>query len=125
MPYKDKEAKRAYQKAYRLANKEQKKAYYETNKERISAQQKAYYEASKESIRETQRVYYDTVTSPYRSLIDVPDGYDVHHLNHDHSDNRRSNLLAMSHADHTAYHNYMRHGNYDLASQIIYNYEVF
>ena len=52
MPYKNKEEKAAYNKAYREANKEKvaayMKAYYEANKEKRAAQQKAWHQANKE-----------------------------------------------------------------------------
>ena len=139
-----KEEKNAYAKAYRLANKEliksKQKQYYLDNRERLlayaNANSKTYYEANKEASKTRKNAYYeanpeyfknyrDTVYRPYRSMIDVPEGYDVHHLNHDHDDNRRTNLLAMTRADHAAYHQFMKYGNYEKASEIIYNYEVF
>ena len=66
MPYKCKEAARAYQKAYskdyREANKEKiaakKKAWYEANKEKIAVRKKAYYQANREEIIAYQKDYY-------------------------------------------------------------------
>ena len=112
MPFKSKEDREAYSRAYRLAN-----------KAKIRAKDKTYYESNKESILE--KLKHCRSERPYRSVIDCPDGMVVHHLNHDHNDNRRTNLLVMTQSDHASYHGYMRHGNYEKASQIIYNYEVF
>ena len=53
MPHKDKEVRKAYQKAYYEANKEKIKAYQEANKEKIEA----YYEANKEKIAERHKAY--------------------------------------------------------------------
>ena len=65
MPYKCKEAARAYQKAYskdyREANKEKiavrKKAYYQANREEIIAYQKDYYQANKEKFTVRKKVW--------------------------------------------------------------------
>ena len=57
MPFKCKEAKKAYNKAYKEANKEKLKAYYEANKEKVKVYNKAYYEANKENIK-AHRVAY-------------------------------------------------------------------
>ena len=57
MPRKCKEARRAYNKAYKEANKEKLKAYYEANKEKIKVYNKAYYEANKKNIK-AHRVTY-------------------------------------------------------------------
>jgi len=107
--------------------KEEKKAYdkerYLANKESILAQQKAYKDAHKESISAKYKAYRDIVRNPYRSVVDCPVGMVVHHINHDHSDNRVSNLLVMTVSDHQSYHQFMRFGNYEKASTIIYNYE--
>jgi HNH endonuclease len=35
----------------------------------------------------------------------VPDGYLVHHVNHDKLDNRIENLMLMTHVEHSAHHN--------------------
>jgi len=120
-----KEEKKAYDKEHYLANKEQKKAYYEANKESILARKKEYWKTYCVANRERIKVYHDNVTNPHRSVVNCPEGMVVHHLNHDHNDNRRTNLLVMSRSDHQSYHQFMRWGNYDKASQIIYNYEVF
>ena len=57
----NKEKRLAYQKVYREANKEQlsaqNKAYYETNKEEILAQKKAYQKANREEISAKKKVY--------------------------------------------------------------------
>ena len=63
MPFKSKEERLAYDKAYSKAwyeaNKEKRKAYnkayYEANKEKIKAYNKAYYEANKEDNKEDNR----------------------------------------------------------------------
>ena len=61
MPYKNKEERRAYNKAYREANKEeiaaQRKAYREANREAVLARQKAHYEANKEKIAARQKAH--------------------------------------------------------------------
>ena len=57
MPFKCKEAKKAYNKAYKEANKEKLKAYYEANKEKVKVYNKAYYEANKEKVK-AHRVAY-------------------------------------------------------------------
>jgi hypothetical protein len=72
MPYKDPEARRAYNKAYQEANKEEisarNKAYYQANKEEITAYRqankeeiaaymKAYNQANKEEILEQKKAY--------------------------------------------------------------------
>jgi len=36
--------------------------------------------------------------------IEVPRGYHVHHLNHDKTDNRLSNLAVMSAGEHQSHH---------------------
>lgn len=38
----------------------------------------------------------------------VPDGYEVHHQNHDRADNRIENLVLMEVSAHKAYHNRRR-----------------
>jgi hypothetical protein len=116
-----KEEKRAYDRARYLANKEQKKAYRDANRERTKEYNATYREVNQEYFKN----YNDTVRNPYRSVIDCPDGMVVHHINHDHSDNRRTNLLAMTPSDHASYHRSITSGNYEKASEIIYNYEVF
>lgn len=35
----------------------------------------------------------------------VPDGYIVHHVNHDKRDNRLENLVLMTHQEHSEHHN--------------------
>ena len=40
----------------------------------------------------------------YDAGIPIPSGHDVHHLNHDHSDNRLENLEVVSHAVHARRH---------------------
>jgi len=35
----------------------------------------------------------------------IPDGYVVHHINHDKRDNRLENLQLMTHQEHSAHHN--------------------
>jgi len=116
------EEKKAYMKAYRAANKERLKAYDKTyrdaNRDKDKARHKAYRLANKDSCR----AYNVTVTLPYRSVVNCHEGYIVLHLNHDHTDNRRTNLLVMKQADHASYHAHIQHGNYDKASEIIYNY---
>ena len=63
MPYKDKEKRREYSKAYYEANKEAiteyKKAYREANKEVIAEYEKAYYQSNKEAIAEKNKAYYE------------------------------------------------------------------
>jgi hypothetical protein len=109
-----KEEKKAYDKLYR-----------EIHKEARNARNREYKASHREQANETARVYKNRNKYPYRSIIDVPDGFVVHHLNHDHNDNRRQNLLAMTRADHLSYHQFMKYGNYEKASAIIYKYEVF
>jgi len=115
--------RKEYMKAYRETHKAQikasKEAYDRLHREEKKAYEKAYRLANKES----RKAYSDTIVAPYRSVIDCPEGYVVHHLNHTHSDNRRSNLLVMTRSDHNAYHQFMRYGNYEKASDIIYKYE--
>jgi len=57
-----KEEKKAYNKAYRVANKEKEeayiKAYRAANKEKISAYIKAYREANKEKLVASNKAYY-------------------------------------------------------------------
>ena len=69
MPYKNKEERRAYNKAYREANKEeiaaQRKAYREANREAVLARQKAHYEANKEKIAARQKAYYEAKGKTY------------------------------------------------------------
>lgn len=36
--------------------------------------------------------------------VEIPDGFEVHHRNHDHLDNRIENLAAVPAADHRAHH---------------------
>ena len=64
MPYKDKEKRREYSKAYYEANKEAiteyKKAYREANKEAVAEYKKAYREANKEVIAEYEKAYYQS-----------------------------------------------------------------
>lgn len=61
MPYKNPEARRAYQKEYREKNKEkikaQVKAWYERNKERSNAKKKAWTEKNKERARATKKAW--------------------------------------------------------------------
>jgi len=63
MPFKCREERLAYAKAYYEANKEEieakRKGYLEANKEEISAQKKAYYEANKERILAQTKAYYE------------------------------------------------------------------
>lgn len=40
----------------------------------------------------------------YEAGIEVPEGYHVHHLNHDKTDNRLENLAVMSPSDHQSHH---------------------
>ena len=58
MPYKDKEKKREYNKAYREANKEAIKAWYEANKEAKAEYGKAYREANKEAVAKRKKAWY-------------------------------------------------------------------
>ena len=62
MPFKNKEKRKAHNKAYREANKEklakQKKAYYQANKEKILERARAYREANKEKIAERGKAYH-------------------------------------------------------------------
>jgi hypothetical protein len=130
-----KEARKAYYLANRERESARRKERYLANRERELAQCRAYKVSHQESIMayelanrvrilDYKKAYDVTVRHSYRSVIDVPDGMVVHHLNHDHNDNRRTNLLVMTQSDHASYHGYMRYGNYEKASQIIYNYEV-
>jgi hypothetical protein len=61
MPFKCREERLAYAKAYRKANREEivskKKAYWEANKEELSAQKKTYYEANREAILAQKKTY--------------------------------------------------------------------
>jgi len=95
--------------------------YREARRLEYNARVKAYKESHKSEIQ----TYRDTVVAPYRSVVNCPDGFVVHHLNHDHNDNRRQNLLVMTREDHMSYHQFMRYGNYGKAAEIIYKYEVF
>lgn len=38
----------------------------------------------------------------------IPPGHDIHHINHDHGDNRPENLLCLTEDEHIAYHNGVR-----------------
>jgi len=42
-----------------------------------------------------------------QSGIDIPEGFEVHHLNFDKLDNRLSNLIVLSKSDHTKLHNWL------------------
>ena len=61
MAWKDKDKKKAYQKAYYEANadklKAEKKAYYEANGDKIKAEKKAYYEANADKIKAEKKAY--------------------------------------------------------------------
>ncbi len=63
MPYKCREERLAYAKAYYEANKEkvdaQRRGYLEANKEKISAQRKAHYYANQERILAERKAYYE------------------------------------------------------------------
>lgn len=39
-----------------------------------------------------------------KEICDIPDGWDVHHINGDKSDNRRDNLVCFPKAEHTRRH---------------------
>ena len=67
MPHKNKEVKRAYDKAYREANIEKRRTWYEANNEARAAYQKAWYEAKKEKILAKQKARYEA----YRETISV------------------------------------------------------
>ena len=81
--------------------------YYERNKERCKAKALEYYYKNREARKEYQKRY----KSPHRYVVDAPEGWDVHHFNHNHDDNRPENLLPLPHDVHGRYHNLMRHGN--------------
>ena len=81
MAYKDKERKRANDKAYKAANKEatrekrraQAKAWYEANREKIRAAENAYREANREKVRARNKAQYEARKgnrriSPYTRL---------------------------------------------------------
>jgi hypothetical protein len=63
MPYKDPEAYRLYQTAWRIANAEKlkadKKAQYQANKELRKSQSRAWYAANKERVRVSSRARYE------------------------------------------------------------------
>jgi len=40
----------------------------------------------------------------HRQIMKPLQGMEVHHINHDPLDNRRSNLISLSHADHKYFH---------------------
>jgi DNA-binding CsgD family transcriptional regulator len=41
-------------------------------------------------------------------VTEVPKGYNVHHIDHDHRNNDPSNLMLMTHSEHTSHHNASR-----------------
>ena len=63
MPYKDKDKKKAYNKAYQEANadkiKIQRKGYYEANKAEINAKHRAYHEANRDKVNTQKKAYYE------------------------------------------------------------------
>lgn len=44
----------------------------------------------------------------YEAGVSIPDGYHVHHINHDRADNRLENLAVMSPSEHSSHHNARR-----------------
>jgi hypothetical protein len=123
-----KEEKAAYDRERYLANREYKLAQNNTwnaaNKESLKAKGKIYRDNNKETRKVYDKVYNDTVRHPYRRIVTCPDGFVVHHLNHNPDDNRRTNLLVMLKSDHMSYHAHIRYGNYSEASEIIKSYEI-
>ena len=59
MPYKCKEARKAYDKAYRKVNKEKIKAYREANRKKNNNYGKAYRETNRKKILAQKKIYYE------------------------------------------------------------------
>jgi hypothetical protein len=57
MPFRDKEKRAAYMKAYYKANREKRKAYLAKNKDHIVASKKAYYKANKEKLNARSKAH--------------------------------------------------------------------
>lgn len=47
---------------------------------------------------------------------EIPQGYHIHHINHDHNDNRIENLMMLSNSDHKKIH-----GNWEMIDGILVN----
>ena len=71
MPYKDKEKRKAYHKAYRDSHKEERRAYEHSHREQTKARSKAYYDAHREEQKAYSRAYRafhkDKVTAANRA----------------------------------------------------------
>jgi hypothetical protein len=134
----------AKRKIYQENNKDKLKEYREANKDRIKKYQAEYrlahldefkeYNAEnklehldyfKEYSKEWNKENWARYSAPYRLLVQIPFGFDVHHLNHIHSDNSIDNLLPMSHANHTRYHNFYRGGNFTKAQEVLRECHTF
>jgi hypothetical protein len=107
--------------------------YYQAHKEEIKAKNLARYHANKEAYKATVMEYYHRNAEskkeyqrryecPYRELVQVPDGWVVHHFNHNHEDNRPENLLPMTHSDHSRYHGYFNTGQRRKALKVLTKY---
>jgi len=59
MPYKCKEARKAYDKTYKKVNKEKIKAYREANRKKNNEYGKAYREANRKKILAQKKIYYE------------------------------------------------------------------
>lgn len=51
---------------------------------------------------------YEHIFVLEQANIDIPDGFEVHHLDGDRSNNNLGNLIVLSSSDHTKLHNWMR-----------------
>ncbi len=63
---------------------------------------------------EHQKIYAEA-----NNLAEIPKNYCVHHLDHDASNNKVSNLLLMLSTKHHTYHSYKRWGNKIKADELI------
>lgn len=64
----------------------------------------------------------------YETFVgEVPNGYDVHHINHNRQDNRIENLCLVEHSKHTKLHNPQKHTiqifQYTLDGEFVAEYE--
>jgi hypothetical protein len=96
MPYKDPEARKAYQRAYDNSHKEQIKAYREANKQDILEKQKAYQKCYNETHKDDRKIYNQTFEGKKSMIIS---GWKQQGLLHDDYENLYDTYLQRTHCD--------------------------